>query len=107
MLKITPPMKANRMAWNLAWLTSVSYTHLDVYKRQAITFVQIVEITINGVLVGEGIVEKAIMHHHLRLHEAGLCPLERGILVARGIEANADETLRAPMRNVGQPVVMA
>ena len=40
----------------------------------AVSLLQIVEIAIDGVLAGFGIVEVAVLDHHLRLDEARLRP---------------------------------
>ena len=72
----------------------------------AIALLEIVEIAIDGVLAGDGIVEVAILHHHLRLDEAGLRPLERGQIIARTVIADADAPLGAPVLKVLQPVGM-
>ena len=43
----------------------------------AIALFEIVEIAVDRVVAGDGVVEIAVLHHHLRLDEAGLGPLER------------------------------
>ncbi len=44
----------------------------------AVSLLEVVEIAIDRVLAGDRIVEVAVVHHHLRLNEAGLGPLQFG-----------------------------
>jgi hypothetical protein len=43
------------------------------------------------------------MHHHLRLNETGLRPLEFGPIIFARIKSNPDSSLIAPMANVLEP----
>ena len=63
----------------------------------AVAFFEIVEIAVDGVAAGDGVIEVAVLDHHLRLDEAGLGPLERGQFVARWVEGGADAALGAPV----------
>ena len=72
----------------------------------AVAFFEIVEIAVDGVAAGDGVVEVAILDHHLRLHEAGLGPAEGGQLVARGVEGGADAALGAPVLDVAEPALV-
>ena len=72
----------------------------------AIALLQIIEIAIDGVLVRDRIVEIAVLHHHLRLNEAGLRPLQRGQVITRAVVADANAAFIAPVVNIGQPGVV-
>ena len=69
----------------------------------AVALVEIVEVAVDGVAPGGGIVEEAVVDHHLRLNEAALCPLELRPGVLAGIEADADAALHAPVLHVFEP----
>ena len=78
----------------------------DLTFDAAVTEVEIGQIAVYGVFARDGIVEVAILDHHLRLHEAGLGPLQRGDCVARGIVSDSDAALVAPVGDVGEPAIM-
>ena len=40
----------------------------------SIPLLQIIQVPVHGVFSGDGVKEKAVLHHHLRLDEAGLRP---------------------------------
>ena len=67
---------------------------------------KVIEITVNCVLARNGVIEVAILDHHLRLHETGLGPLQHGKIVARSVIANTDSPLVSPVGDVGQPRFM-
>ena len=69
----------------------------------SISLLQIIEITVHGIAMCDRIVEVAIFHHHLRLEETGLRPLQSGEVIPRAVVANSNATLVAPMLNVGKP----
>ena len=72
----------------------------------AVALVEVVEVAVDGVAAGDGVVEIAVLDHHLGLDEAGLGPLEGGELVTGGVVAGADAALGAPMLEVAQPELM-
>ena len=79
----------------------------DQYRVDAaVALFEVVEITVHSVAAGDRIVEVAVVDHHLRLHEAGLGPLEGGQRVARGIVGDANAALRAPVLDVAEPALM-
>jgi len=51
------------------------------------------------------IVEGTVFHHHLRLNETGLRPLQRGVAIVGVVESHADAVLGAPMAEVGDPLL--
>src|SRR6266702_6406213 len=71
-----------------------------------VTLLKIIEIAVNRVFPGDGIVQIAIMHHHLGLYKAVLGPLKLRQIVAGPVIADANAALRAPMRLFGEPVAM-
>src|SRR5438309_9936465 len=68
---------------------------------------KVIEITVNCVLARNGVIEVAILDHHLRLHETGLGPLQHGKIVARSVIANTDSPLVSPVGDVGQHTIHA
>ena len=64
---------------------------------------QVVQIFIDGVVSRVGVVEVAVLDHHLGLDETGLSPLEFGPLVFLLRIAGANPCLHAPMGDVVQP----
>jgi hypothetical protein len=71
-----------------------------------VTAVQIIEILVDRVFAGQRIIEILVVHHHLRLDETGLRPLQSGHLIAALIVTNANAALFAPVRDIRQPVPM-
>ncbi len=71
----------------------------------AVAPVEIVKIMVDGVALGDGVEEVAILDHHLRLHEAALRPFEFMAVVFGAVVADARETLGAPLFHFGQPGV--
>src|SRR6185369_8559389 len=79
----------------------------DKYRvNAAVPLLKIVEVAVNGVLAGNGIVEEAILHHHLWLYETGLSPLQLWHLVARRVVADANAAFVAPMGHIRKPLLM-
>src|SRR6185437_16810643 len=72
----------------------------------AVTLLKIIEIAVDCIFPRNGIVQIAIMHHHLGLYKAVLGPLKLRQTVSGPIVADADEALSTPMRDVSQPVTM-
>ncbi len=72
----------------------------------AVSFLQIIEVPIHGIATGNRIVKIPILHHHLRLEETRLRPLEYGQVVARAVIADADATFVTPVTDVGQPGIV-
>ena len=79
---------SSRHAANHVVLIAVVDSHVRISRPDqhridsSVALFQIVEIAIDGVAVGDGIIEIAVLHHHLGLEETGLCPLECGEVVA-------------------------
>jgi hypothetical protein len=69
----------------------------------ALALFEIVEVTVDGVLAGGGIVEVAILNHHLRLREAGLRPLQCRQIVPGAVVANSDAPFRSPVCDISEP----
>ena len=78
---------AARHAANQVVLIAIVDSHVWICRPDqdgidsAVPLFEIVEVTIDGVLAGDRIVEVAILNHHLRLHETGLRPLQCGQIV--------------------------
>ena len=72
----------------------------------AIALLDIIEITIDGVFMGDRIVEISILHHHLWLKKARLRPLERRQVIPRAVIPYANAAFITPVSNVGQPSIM-
>ena len=77
-----------RHAANHVMLVAVVYAHVGISRPDkyriyaAVALLQIIEVVVNGVLACDGVIEKAVLHHHLRLHEAGLRPRQIRYFVA-------------------------
>ena len=73
----------------------------------AVTLLEIVEVAIDRVLAGDGVVEVAVVHHHLRLNEAGLGPLKRGHCIAIAVVADTDAALGTPVGHSFEPLLVS
>ena len=69
----------------------------------AVAFVEIVEVAVDGVATGGGVVEVAVLDHHLGLDEGALGPGEFGAAVLGVVKADADAAFGAPVAGVGEP----
>src|SRR6516164_3140556 len=69
----------------------------------AVAFIEVIEVAIDGVAAGYGIVEIAVLDHGLRLHETALCPGEGGARVDFGIESGAGALFVTPGADVAEP----
>src|ERR1700761_9462784 len=72
----------------------------------SVSLLQIVQITVYGVFLSYRIVKISILHHHLRLNEFRLRPLQRRHVVSRTVITDANPPLCPPMRNVYEPLLM-
>ncbi len=70
----------------------------------AVALLQVVEVAVHGVAARDGIVEVAVLHHHLRLDEAALRPLEFGAGIDLAGESGADTSFGAIARDLGEPL---
>src|SRR5208283_4142140 len=61
---------------------------------------------IDGVFPRDGVVEVAVLNHHLWLHEAGLRPQQLRHRVARSVEADTNAAFHPPVRYVLKPGFM-
>lgn len=75
-------------------------------RMKQVGFTGVIKVSVHGVAMGDRIIKVALFHHHLRLHEAGLNPLECRHLVAGSVVANTDEAFFAPTPNIGKPLFM-
>ena len=100
---------ASRHGINHVELIAVVDTHVRIGRpnqhrvNSSVSGLQIVEISIHRVLPGDRVIEIAVLHHHLRLNEAALSPLQGRNLVARAVVSDPDSSFCAPMGNVTQP----
>jgi hypothetical protein len=85
------------------WIGSPDQDSIDA----AIALVEVVQVAINRVLPALRIVEVAVMHHHLRLDETGLRPLQSRYLIPCAIVANANAALCPPMGDICKPLLMS
>jgi hypothetical protein len=68
-----------------------------------VALIEIVKVAVRRVFASYGIVEITVLHHHLRLDETALSPLEFRAGVLGTVVADAYAALRAPVLNVGKP----
>ena len=69
----------------------------------AIAPFQIIQVTIHSVFTGHWIVEIAVLHHHLRLNETALRPLERGPIILGARVMHFAQPLLPPMAHRVEP----
>ena len=103
------PCDAPRQGTNHVVLVAVVNANIRIHRpdehgvNATVTLLQIVQVSINGVMSRAGVVEEAVFDHHLRLDETGLRPLEfRSFIFLPGITC-PDPCLHPPMGDVLQP----
>ena len=81
---------------------------IDIPEQDAVqpaeALLQIVQVAIHGVATGHRIIEIAVLHHHLRMHEVALRPLQFRAAVVGVVVADAGQVLAAPVAQLGDPV---
>ena len=66
---------------------------------------QIIKVAVDGVAARDGIVEVAVLHHHLRMHEVALRPLQFRPAVVGVVVADAGQVFAPPVLQLRNPVV--
>mmetsp|Transcript_41611 Transcript_41611/g.97737 ORF Transcript_41611/g.97737 Transcript_41611/m.97737 type:complete len:370 (-) Transcript_41611:7873-8982(-) len=90
-------------------LVAVVHPTVRVHRPQqhavdaAIALAQVIEQPLHGVDALDRVVQQTVLHHHLRLHEAALCPLQLRAAVLCVVVAQALVLLAAPALHGLQP----
>src|SRR5689334_923305 len=106
-------------AGNAAWqtadqvvLVAIVDAHVRVSRRYqhrvdaAIPLLESAETGVHRIASGHRIIEVAVVHPHLWLHEAAPRPFDCGNVIARRVVADANEACGAPIRNIGEPLLV-